>query len=40
MKIGNITIENNTALAPMAGVTDLAFRQLCREMGCGLLYTA
>ena len=39
MKIGNITIENNTALAPMAGVTDLAFRQLCREMGCGLLYT-
>ena len=39
MKIGNITIENNTALAPMGGVTDLAFRQLCREMGCGLLYT-
>ncbi len=39
MKIGNLTIENNTALAPMAGVTDLAFRQLCREMGCGLLYT-
>ncbi len=39
MKIGNIEIENGTALAPMAGVTDLAFRQLCREMGCGLLYT-
>lgn len=39
MKIGNLTIENNTALAPMAGVTDLPFRLLCREMGCGLLYT-
>lgn len=39
MKIGNIVIENKTALAPMAGVTDLPFRQLCKEMGCGLLYT-
>lgn len=39
MRIGNIEIKNGTALAPMAGVTDLAFRQLCREMGCGLLYT-
>lgn len=39
MKIGNIEIENAVALAPMAGVTDLPFRQLCREMGCGLFYT-
>ena len=39
MKIGNITIENNLALGPMAGVTDMPFRQLCKEQGCGLLYT-
>lgn len=39
MKIGNVNIENNIALAPMAGVTDLPFRLLCREQGCGLLYT-
>ncbi len=38
-RIGNITIEHNTALGPMAGVTDLPFRLLCKEMGCGLLYT-
>lgn len=39
MKIGNINIENNLVLAPMAGVTDYPFRKICREMGCGLLYT-
>lgn len=39
MKIGNISIENNLVLAPMAGVTDYPFRKICREMGCGLLYT-
>lgn len=39
MQIGNVTIENNIFLAPMAGVTDLPFRLLCREMGCGMLYT-
>ena len=39
MKIGNVNIENKVFLAPMAGVTDLPFRLLCREMGCGLLYT-
>ena len=37
--IGDITIEHPLALAPMAGVTDLPFRILCREQGCGLLYT-
>lgn len=39
MKIGELNIENNLVLAPMAGVTDLPFRKICREMGCGLLYT-
>lgn len=39
MKIGNISIDNNLVLAPMAGVTDYPFRKICREMGCGLLYT-
>lgn len=39
MKIGNVEIENNLALGPMAGVTDLPFRLLCKEQGCGLLYT-
>lgn len=39
MKIGNITFENNIFLAPMAGVTDISFRGLCKEMGCGLVYT-
>ncbi|MCF0133840.1 MAG: tRNA dihydrouridine synthase DusB [Blautia sp.] len=36
-KIGNVTIENPFVLAPMAGVTDLPFRRLCKEQGAGLL---
>lgn len=39
LKIGNVIIPNNIALAPMAGVTDLPFRLLCKEQGAGLLYT-
>jgi nifR3 family TIM-barrel protein len=39
MKIGNVTVENNVFLAPMAGVTDLPFRLLCRQEGCGMVYT-
>lgn len=39
MKIGNVTLENNVFLAPMAGVTDMPFRILCKEQGCGLVYT-
>ena len=39
MKIGNLTFKNNVFLAPMAGVTDISFRGLCKEMGCGLVYT-
>ena len=36
-KIGNVTIENPFVLAPMAGVTDLPFRILCKEQGAGLI---
>ena len=39
MKIGNLNFENNVFLAPMAGVTDVAFREICMEQGCGLIYT-
>lgn len=39
LKIGKVELENNLILAPMAGVTDQPFRILCREQGCGLLYT-
>ena len=39
MQIGSVTIENNVFLAPMAGVTDLPFRLLCKEMGCGMVYS-
>ena len=35
--IGNVSLENNVILAPMAGVTDLPFRLLCKEQGAGLL---
>ena len=37
LKIGNVTLENNLVLAPMAGVTDLPFRVLCKEQGVGLI---
>ena len=37
LKIGSVTLENNVILAPMAGVTDLPFRLLCREQGAGLV---
>lgn len=36
LKIGNVILENNLILAPMAGVTDLPFRLLCKEQGAGL----
>ncbi|MBW6411159.1 tRNA dihydrouridine synthase DusB [Clostridium weizhouense] len=39
MKIGNLSFENSVFLAPMAGVTDISFRGLCKEMGCELVYT-
>ena len=39
VKIGNVIIDSKLAMAPMAGVTDLAFRTICRELGAGLTYT-
>ena len=37
LTIGNVTLDNNVILAPMAGVTDLPFRLLCRQQGAGLV---
>lgn len=39
MQIGSVTLAGRLALAPMAGVTDLAFRQICREHGAALTVT-
>lgn len=39
MKIGNVETKNNVFLAPMAGVTDLVFRVICKEMDCGMVYS-
>ena len=37
LKIGDVELSNNLILAPMAGVTDLPFRLLCKEQGAGLV---
>ena len=37
LSIGNVTLESNVILAPMAGVTDLPFRLLCKEQGAGMV---
>ena len=39
MKIGNLNLDNRVFLSPMAGVTDLPFRLVCKEQDCGMLYT-
>ena len=39
MQIGNVDIQGKVALGPLAGVTDLPFRLLCKEQDCGLIYT-
>ena len=39
MRIGNVEINSKLSLAPMAGVTDVAFRQICAELGAGLTCT-
>jgi len=37
-KIGNVEIQNQVVLAPMAGICNSAYRRICKEMGCGLIY--
>lgn len=39
LQIGSLKLENNILLAPMAGITDLPFRVVCKEFGPGLVYT-
>jgi len=39
MKISNLEFTNLAFLAPLAGVTDTAFRSICKDLGCGLVYT-
>ena len=39
MKIGSFETENNIFLAPMAGITDIAFRCICRRYGAGMVYS-
>lgn len=39
LTIGNVKLPNNVFLAPMAGITDLPFRLICKEFGCGMVYT-
>ena len=36
--IGNVKVKNRVVLAPMAGICNSAFRQICKDMGCGLIY--
>ena len=36
--IGNVKIKNQIVLAPMAGISNSAYRRICKEMGCGLIY--
>ena len=36
--VGNVKIKNQVVLAPMAGICNSAFRRICKEMGCGLIY--
>lgn len=39
LKIGNVELKNRVCMAPMAGVTDIAYRLICEEMGAGLATT-
>ncbi|MEG2909885.1 MAG: tRNA-dihydrouridine synthase, partial [Erysipelotrichaceae bacterium] len=38
-KIGDVLIENRVVVAPMAGISNLAFREICKKFGAGLIYT-
>ena len=37
LKIGNVELKNNIILAPMAGITNLAYRKMLKSFGCGLV---
>ena len=37
-KIGDVRIKNQVVLAPMAGICNSAYRRICKEFGCGLMY--
>ena len=37
-KIGNIEIKNQVVMAPMAGITNMAFRKIIKDFGAGLVY--
>ena len=39
LRIGNVELENNLILAPMAGVTNRPFRMICKEYGAGMVCT-
>ena len=39
IKIGKVELENNIILAPMAGITDLPFRVVCKDFGAGMVCT-
>ena len=39
LKVGNIELQSNILLAPMAGITDKPFRQVCRRFGAGMVYS-
>ncbi len=39
MKIGNVELNNNVFLAPMAGITDKTYREICRRFGAGMVYS-
>ena len=39
LKIGNVELENNLILAPMAGITNQPFRIICKQFGCGMVCT-
>lgn len=39
LKIGSVELQNNVVIAPMAGITDITFRTICKSFGAGLVYT-
>jgi tRNA-dihydrouridine synthase B len=39
MKLGTLEFDGQVALGPMAGVTDRAYREICKDFGCGLMFT-